>query len=276
MRKKSVSSGLVWVVTSLIFCASGAAHAETLRIGGTGVALGGLVLLGAAFEEENPGTTVEVLPSLGSSGGIKALLAGAIDLAVSSRELKDVEKEGGALARVYATTPLALVTSSKTDADAISTEQIAQMYAGRLTHWPSGQQVRPVLRSFSEFDTQILRSLSDHVSQAIDVALARPGLVMAANDQENAEMLERLEGSLGAVALGQIATEHRNLKVLTHDGILPKADGIPGHGVIFNKSLYIVSTESPSPLASAFMTYVFSEQARAILSETQHTPVEWQ
>ena len=108
------------------------------------------------------------------------------------------------------------------------------------------------------------------------MALARPGLVTATSDQENAETLERLEGSLGAVALSQIATENRNLKVLTHDGILPQAGGVLEHGVIFNKDLFIVSTASPSPLASKFMAFMFSDQARVILSETDHTPVEWQ
>lgn len=105
MHKKSPSYRLAGLALSLIISIGGTAQAETLRISGTGVALGGIILLGDAFEAENPGTTIEVLPSLGSSGGIKALLAGALGLSVSSRPLKDDEKEGGAMAKIYASTP---------------------------------------------------------------------------------------------------------------------------------------------------------------------------
>lgn len=63
----------------------GSPSADTLRIGETGAALGGMEILGQAFEKQHPGTSVEVLPSLGSSGGIKALLAGAVDLSAGSR-----------------------------------------------------------------------------------------------------------------------------------------------------------------------------------------------
>jgi len=73
MHKKSPSYRLAGLALSLIISIGGTAQAETLRISGTGVALGGIILLGDAFEAENPGTTIEVLPSLGSSGGIKAL-----------------------------------------------------------------------------------------------------------------------------------------------------------------------------------------------------------
>ncbi len=260
------------IVSSLIVSASGMAHAETLRIGGTGVALGGMILLGSAFEKQHPGTMVEVLPSLGSSGGIKALLAGAVDLSVASRELKEAEQEKGAQARLYATTPLAVVTSLDTDADAVTTQQLAQMYSGEMTHWPSGQPVRLVLRPVSETDTQILSSLSDAVSQAIVAAHERAGLLKATNDQENAETLERLEGSIGAVALGQIATENRRLKVLILNGVLPEAGGVAPQDATFSKSLYIVKTQNPSNMASQFFEFIFSEEAQSVLAATDHTP----
>jgi phosphate transport system substrate-binding protein len=76
------------------------AHAETLRIGGTGVALGGMRILGDEYQKLHPEAEIVVLPSLGSSGGVKALLKGAIGLSVSSRELKEEEKAKGATARL--------------------------------------------------------------------------------------------------------------------------------------------------------------------------------
>jgi phosphate transport system substrate-binding protein len=65
---------------------AGAAYAgEIVRVGGAGSGLGGMRLLAKAFEAGHPGTKVQVFSSLGSSGGIKALLVGSLDLAVSGR-----------------------------------------------------------------------------------------------------------------------------------------------------------------------------------------------
>lgn len=266
IRSLSVVLGLV--------AFSPAASADGLRIGGTGVALGGMSLLAEAFEAAHPDTEIEVLPSLGSSGGVKALLAGAIDLSVSSRALKDAETEKGAIARLYATTPLAVVTSTGTDAAAVTTPDLAKIYAGTLREWPSGEAIRVVLRPESESDTQILRGLSDDMAVAVDDALKRPGLVSATNDQENAETLERLPGSVGVIALGQIATEGRKLKVLELDGIRPTPGATDPRSQRLIKSLYIVSTAQTAPAAEAFVDFVFSPEGRAILAANDHTPAE--
>ncbi len=260
-------------LTLVVLATAGPVQAETLRIGGTGVALGGMRILGAAFAKQHPGTTVEVLPSLGSSGGVKALIAGALDLAVSSRELKEPEQAEGAVARLYATTPLAVVTAADTVADAVTTQDLIDMYAGKLLTWPSGEQVRVVLRPQSETDTQILRGLSDAMARAVDDALMRPGLVSATNDQENAETLEHLPGSVGLVAIGQIATEGRKLKVLALDGVLPSTDSPDERHKRFVKSLYIVNTDAMSGPASEFLEFVFSTEGQAILVSHDHAPV---
>jgi len=261
------------VIASVALLAlSGAAHAETLRIGGTGVALGGMKVLGKAFERLHAGTVVEILPSLGSSGGIKAVLAGAVDLAVSSRSLKETELADGAAARLYATTPLAVVTSTGTATDALTTQNLVDMYAGTLQLWPSGEQVRVVLRPESETDTQILRGLSEDMASAVDDALARPGLITATNDQENADTIERLPGSIGLVAIGQIATEGRQLKVLALDGVLPDNNASDDRSAQFMKSLYIVTTDALSPSAAEFRDFVFSPDGQAILASYDHIP----
>jgi phosphate transport system substrate-binding protein len=276
MRVLGVTRTVGATLATLVVVLAGAVtvvSAETIRVGGTGVALGGMRILGTAFEQQNAGTTVEVLPSLGSSGGVRALLAGAVDLSVASRALKDKETNKGAVARLYATTPLALVTSEGAQVDRVTTEELAEIYSGARQTWPSGETIRVVLRPISETDTKILRALSAEMAQAVDAAFERQGLVSASNDQENAETLERLPGALGVVAIGQIATEARRLKVLRLDGSLPNAEGSYAQHPEFVKSLYLVTTGSASPVARAFVDYVLSEEGQAILASYDHIPV---
>ena len=82
--------------TMLLLCTVAPAFAETtVRIGGTGIALAALQEVGAGLTAAEPGVQVEILPSMGTPGGIKALIAGAIDIAVAARALKPEEKAQG-------------------------------------------------------------------------------------------------------------------------------------------------------------------------------------
>lgn len=249
------------------------AQADTLRIGGTGVALGGMRLLGASYMKEHPDTQIEVLPSLGSGGGIKALLAGAVDIAVSSRALKDEDRAAGATSRLYARTPLAVVTSLDTNVADITTSELEAIYAGETTRWPDGTIIRLVLRPASETDTQLLRNLSPGMDRAVDVAFGRPGLVSATNDQDNAEALERLPGAIGLVAIGQIATEERRLKILSLDGVMPTADLSAQADYTFVKDLHLVTKSDTTTPAMAFIAFVNSAEGQGILASTGHSPM---
>jgi phosphate transport system substrate-binding protein len=59
-----------------------------IRVGGTSMALALSRDLGAAFARETNGAPVEVLPSMGSTGGMQALADRAIDIGLSGRPLK--------------------------------------------------------------------------------------------------------------------------------------------------------------------------------------------
>lgn len=275
MSPQSRIRSLKVLVSALALVATSAASAETLRIGGTGVALGGMSILGEAFEARHPDVEVTVLPSLGSSGGVKAALANAIDIAVASRPLKDAEREKGAEERLYATTDLAVVTSIGTGVEAVSPDELEAIYAGEMTHWPDGTPIRLVLRPVEETDTKILRAMSEQMARAVDSALDRDGLLTATNDQENAETLESLDGSIGLVATGQIATEQRQLKVLrlvsSAKDPAPTADG---QGRALTKSLYLVTTPLTKPIAAEFAAFVVSKEGREILAQHDHLPAE--
>ena len=110
-----------------------------LRIGGTGCAIASMHILGQAFTKTHPDVTVAIVPSLGSGGGIKAMLAGAIDLAISGRDLKPAERAQGAQASEYARTPLVFAVSSRSSVSAITTSKLVKIYSGDSTLWPDGK-----------------------------------------------------------------------------------------------------------------------------------------
>jgi ABC-type phosphate transport system substrate-binding protein len=76
--RRMAGVSVAWIVPFFLGAAMfpGPALAETVRISGTGGAIGGMRLLAEAFRKAEPGVDVFILPSLGSSGGIRAVLAG--------------------------------------------------------------------------------------------------------------------------------------------------------------------------------------------------------
>jgi len=62
--------------------------AADLLIGGTGAALGTIQAIAKAYQKENSVSTIKVLPSLGSGGGIRALSNNKIDIAIIGRPMK--------------------------------------------------------------------------------------------------------------------------------------------------------------------------------------------
>lgn len=275
MRLHGWKLGLGALACGLILGASGVgARAETLRIGGTGSALSTMERLGDAFSASRPDLRVEVLPSLGSSGGIKALLAGAIDIAVSSRPLKDDERDAGAEAELIARTPLAVVSHLSNRTETITIEELAAMYAGEVVTWPDGTPVRLVIRPKDETDTKLLRGLSPEMDEAMTQAFERPGLVIATTDQESAQMLEQVSGSLGVAATGQLNSEGRRLRVLALDGVVPSAALLRDPDYRFVKDIHVVTRPEATATAVAFSQFVRSPEAREILLRTDYMTID--
>jgi phosphate transport system substrate-binding protein len=106
------------------------------------------------------------------------------------------------------------------------------------------------------------------MSGAISVALARKGLRMADTDQDNADALETLPGSLGTTTLTQILTENRALRALTLDGVTPTLQSLAAGRYPYYKTLHLITGRSLSPLAKDFVAFVHSPAGQAVLARS--------
>jgi len=257
---------LVCLAVALNFPATGA-HAASVKIGGTGTGLGTMRLLADAFRQSRSDVQLVVLPSLGSSGAFKAILAGAADIGISARPATPEESSRGATTRAYAKTPFVLATGSKNTVAALTISELSQMYTGRVTRWPDGTLIRLVIRPASDADSVELRKFSPAMDAAVTAALARTGLRMADTDQDNADALEKLPGSLGTTTLAQMISEKRALKVLTLDGTVPSLESLAAGRYAYSKTLYLVTGPRPSQSVKDFVAFIQTPAGRAILEK---------
>ncbi len=246
-------------------CATGA-RAESIKIGGTGTGLGTMKRVAQEFGKRRPQAQLIITPSLGSTGAIKSVLAGSIDIGISARPLKPDEEKQGASARAYARTPFAVATNAKNRATALTGAQLAQMYGGKLAQWPDGTPVRLVLRPEGDADSIALRAFSPELSAALALAQARKGMRVSDTDQDNADALEQLSGSLGMTTLTQVVSEGRAIKLLDLDGVRPTLRSLAAGTYPHAKTLYLVLGPRPSPLAQEFIAFLRSSAGQAVLA----------
>ena len=90
--------------------------------------------LAAAYKELNPDVVIEIQQS-GSGAGIQSVLEGVCDIGMSSRELKDSEKEAGLTPTVMALDGIAVIVNKDNRIGTLNSEQIQSIYIGETTSW---------------------------------------------------------------------------------------------------------------------------------------------
>jgi phosphate transport system substrate-binding protein len=246
---------------------------EVLKIGGTGGAVGTVKRLAAAYGRSHPDVKFEVLPSLGSGGAVKAISRGALDIGLISRPLRESERFPGLEVREFAVTPFVFATSTACPMTDITTGELVEVYGGETQRWPCGRRVRLVLRPAGDSDTAVLRGISPALSEAVDSALARPGMFVAMTDQEAADALDGSPERFGATTLALIVSEDRQVRILALNGVTPSLQGLADGSYPLSKTFSFVTSGRPSRQGAAFIDFVFSPEGRKIVKESGSLPV---
>ena len=261
------------LLAALLFVLPLPGQAADLTLGGTGADLETMRLLADAFENANPGTIVEVLPSLGSGGGVKAVLAGAIDLALTSRPLKDKERAAGARETAYATTLTVFITGQNNALTDLTSAGLIEIYGGTRTTWADGSLIRLVLRPTSESEAVLVMTRVPGLEDPYRQALARKGVIVTFTDHENIEKISRIEGSLGTGTLSAVLlAEGADLKALSLNGVAPTPAAVVEGSYSLTRQLFFVTGPDHGDLVARFTSFVRSAEGTAILERTAHLP----
>jgi phosphate transport system substrate-binding protein len=242
---------------------------ETIRIGGTGAALAAMRILGAEFAKLEPNVAVEVLPSLGTAGGIEALVEGVIDIGLAARGLKRDEAARGVGEAFCLTTALVLVTNHKLRAqgphDGIRRADLPALFRDPRAGWPDGSPLKIILRSRSGSEYPYLIKAVPGMDEALDDAHRRQGIPVGATDQENVDMALRTEGSLAITSLLQFRAENLSLRLVPLDGVEPSTATLADGSYPFPYRICLLLPTRPSAAGLKFITFVTSPPGRETL-----------
>ncbi|MEI6703070.1 MAG: substrate-binding domain-containing protein [Deltaproteobacteria bacterium] len=263
------------LVFSVAFILPAPASAETvLKIGGTGSALGTMKQLANEYEKAHPGIRIQIVPSLGSTGGIKAVLGGSLDIGLASRKLTNEELKQGAQEEEYARSAIVFVTNSGVNRKDVTIRELEGIFSNPAASWADGSRIRLILRPETDVDTSMVKSLSPAMEQAMNAAMARKGMIIAITDQEAAETVVRTPGAFGFITMCDIISENRAVNILSLNGVKPSAKSIADKSYPLFKSLYLVTTPKTWAEARKFAEFVLSPAAGKILAKNGNMVVK--
>ena len=118
--------------------------------------------LAKAFQERNPGVTVELGNGLGTKARLQALAEGKIDIALASHGLNmgEITRQGFVVHEI-ANVAVVFGVNSTVPVVNLAAPQICDVYAGKISNWKAlggpEMQIAARTRPDSEVDSEVMR-----------------------------------------------------------------------------------------------------------------------
>lgn len=241
---------------------------------GSGVNLGITRLLAEAFMRKNPQAKIEIPPSIGSHGAIKAIKESAVTLGLVSRPLKDKERAAGEIFLAYARTPLVMAAHKSVPDEALTSQDIVAIYRGTKNKWSDGSEIIVLSREPHDSGKLLMEECIPGFKEAYEESYAAKRWEVLFTDQDSNAALSRTPFSFAATDLGMIATESLNAKPLALDGVPPTPEALAEGRYPMGRTLFFFYKEQGLPEnVRAFLDFVYSKEGAAILRAHGYLPV---
>ncbi|HCI63480.1 MAG TPA: phosphate ABC transporter phosphate-binding protein [Clostridiales bacterium] len=223
--------------------------------------------LGEAFMEANPGTTFTYNPT-GSGSGIQAVQEGRCDIGLSSRALKDAEKEAGLTETVLAYDGIAMIVNPANPVEDLTIAQIADIYTGKITNWSEvgGNDSQIVL--IGREAGSGTRGGFEEIVDVVDKCQYRQEL------SSTGDVITTVAQNPDAIGYASLASVKDTVKALKVDGVTPSEDTVKD-GTYTIQRPFVLATktgEKLSDVAQAFFDYVTSADASEIITASGAVP----
>jgi len=260
------------LVAAVLAASQMAANAESMAIGGTGTGIVIMTRLGEAFAKRDPNMQFEVPPSLGTSGGIRAVNEGALDIGVAGRELNDAERKLGLRQIPFVNTAFVFVTSNRS-VRGLALGEVEAVMRGNKATWDDGTPIRIILRPPEDADSLYIASRFPSLALHYAQLRSHRELPVAATDQDTAELAEKTSGSFTTSTLLQITSEKRSVTVLALDGVAPTLENVASGRYSYARTYFLVVKPAPSAKVLAFIAFIGSAEGQAIVRAAGALPL---
>ena len=217
--------------------------------------------LGESFTKENSDVKFTYNPT-GSGSGITAVSEGRCDLGLSSRNLKDEEKEMGLEETVLALDGIAMIVSPDNNVKDLTTEQIAKIYKGEITNWKDvGGKDAEIVVIGREAGSGT-RDGFESITKTEEKCKYRQELT------STGDVIKTVEGNESAIGYASMATVTDTVKQVSVDGTAPSVKTVKDGSYIIQRPFVLVTNKEKelSKTAQDFFNFVTSKDASNIIT----------
>lgn len=246
---------------------------DPLVFAGSGANLAIVRRLADSFERARLGVRVEVPPSIGSTGGIRAAADGAIAAGLISRPLTAPEKALGLAIVPYARTALVIGAHPTVADEEITLADLVKIYRGQKARWRDGREIVVLTRQPDDsYTVELERRVPGFKEAYADSHRARRWIIVF-TDQAMNRKLAQTPFALGFTDLGTMTIERLPIKALKVDGTPPTPESIrSGRYPLFLTLSFVFRPEKLPGGARAFIDWVRSSEGERVLRADGFAP----
>lgn len=221
------------------------------------------------FEAENKGITVTYNPT-GSGTGITAVAEGRCDIGLSSRDLKDEEKENGLEETVIAYDGIAVIVNPENTVSDLTIEDIAKIYTGEITNWKDvGGKDSEIVLIGREAGSGT-RDGFESITGTTDQCKLRQELT------STGDVITTVAGNPAAIGYASLASVKDSVKTLKVGGVAPSEATIKDSSYKVQRNFVLVTKKDTklSDAAQKFFDYMISDDASEVIAQAGAVPVK--
>ncbi len=223
-----------------------------------------------AFREKYPDVNATA-EFTGSGAGIEAVLAGTVDIGNSSRNLKEEEKEKGAVENIVAIDGIAVCVDPANTVDDLSREQLADIYTGKITNWSEvGGADAPIV--------VVGREAGSGTRGAFEELLEIEDACVYANELDSTgAVIAKVASTPGAIGYASLDAIDDSVATVKLEGVEATVDNIKA-GSYFLSRPFVMATlgeiSEQSELVQAWFDFVLGEEGQKIAADIGLIPVK--
>jgi phosphate transport system substrate-binding protein len=258
------------------FLSLGASGQPTEKIvidGSTGV-MPLAIALAKAFQERNPGATIEYGKGLGTKARIAALAEGRIDIALASHGLNvgDLSRQGMS-AHEIARTAVVFGVNASVPVSSLTDQQICDLYAGKTANWSAlggpDMEIAPRTRPDTEVDAEVVRA---NIGCLRELRIPETVKVMPRSG-DMAKELATTAGAIGMTTMTVVEQSQGRIRSVSINGVSPSAENVERKTYPLVRESFLVTQSSPSPSVARFLEFVRGAAGAEVIRANGAVPV---